>query len=64
MKGKKKTVKYPQNLPLKAQIEESGISITQLAKKIGCSREVLSLIVNGRYLGINIVPRLLEELNK
>jgi hypothetical protein len=64
MKGKKKLVKYPQNLPLKAEIDKAGLSISQMAKRIGCSRETLSLTVNGHYLGTNIVPRLREELSK
>jgi len=60
----KKKVKFPENLHLKKQIEESGRSITYYAGKLKLSRLVVSNTVNGHYKGTNIVPRLKELLNQ
>lgn len=57
-----KKVKYPENIQLKGLIAVSGRTITELAKAIGVSRQVLNITVNGHYKGSNIVPRLKQEL--
>ena len=57
-----KKVKYPENLPLKQMVLDSGRSVRHLAKKIGVSTGVLSQTIHGHYKGINIVPRLKREL--
>lgn len=62
MKRKNKPVKYPENLGLRSDLKETGLSIAQMAKRIECSRETLSLTVNGWYKGTNIVPRLKTEI--
>lgn len=58
----KNKVRYPENLPLKLAIVQSGRTVTELADKIGVSRLVLSNTVNGHYKGTNVVPKLKEEL--
>jgi DNA transposition AAA+ family ATPase len=55
-----KKAKYPQNIEMKVSVIRSGLSITDLANKIGVSRQVLSNTLNGHYKGVNIL-RLIEE---
>ncbi|MGZ3753620.1 MAG: hypothetical protein ACXVAY_01595 [Mucilaginibacter sp.] len=64
MQKSKKKVKYPDNLPLKEQVIESGRAIAWYAKKIGVDRQTVSQTINGHYKGTNIVPKLLELLNQ
>ncbi|QTE35992.1 hypothetical protein J3L18_23040 [Mucilaginibacter gossypii] len=64
MEASNKKVKYPENLPLRDSIKESGKSISFLAGKLNISRVVLSNLVNGHYKGNNIVPRLKTLLNQ
>ena len=45
---------------MKVSVIRSGLSITDLANKIGVSRQVLSNTLNGHYKGVNIL-RLIEE---
>ena len=62
MDNARKNVKYPENLPLKVEVVKSGRTIKELAEKIGYSRIILQQTVNGHYKGVNVVPRLKEEL--
>lgn len=59
-----KKILYPENLPLKDKVKESGMSITFLANKIGVSRCVLSNLINGHYKGVRISAELEELLSK
>ena len=62
MLDEEKKVSYPQNIYLKGLIAVSAETSTSLANKIGVSREVVSLTINGHYKGDNIVPKILEVL--
>lgn len=62
MSAEIKNVKYPENRYLKLEVVKADRTITDLANEIGCSREVLSMTVNGHYKGENIVPRLKQVL--
>lgn len=62
MESTTQNVKYPQNLVLKQEIQDSGKSVKHLARKIKCSTTVLSLIINGHYLGTRLKELLKEEL--
>ncbi|MBD1394296.1 hypothetical protein [Mucilaginibacter glaciei] len=54
----KKKVKFPENLPLKAEVKKSGRSIRWYAQQIGVDRQTVSQTINGHYKGTNIVPKL------
>ncbi len=58
----KKEVKYPENLYLRFEIFKSGRQSQELAQKIGVSRLIISRTINGHYKGINVVPKLKQEL--
>ncbi|PSL06573.1 helix-turn-helix domain-containing protein [Cecembia rubra] len=62
MSGQNKKVRYPQNKYLKVEVVKAERTIKDIAKEIGCSREVVSMIVNGHYKGDNIVPKIKEIL--
>lgn len=64
MNSANKKVKYPENLALKEQVIASGKSVSFLAKKLGVSRCVLSMLINGHYKGVRIAKLLSEELSK
>lgn len=53
---------YPQNIYLKGLIAVSQETTVSLADKIGHSRRVVSLTINGRYKGGNIIPKIFEAL--
>jgi len=61
---KKAKVKYPENLPLKQAIVDSGRSIQWYADKMKYNRQTVSQTVNGHYRGKNVVPKLIELLNQ
>lgn len=58
----KNKVRYPENLPLKLAIVQSGRTVTELADTIGVSRLVLSNTINGHYKGTNVIRKLKEEI--
>lgn len=62
MTHNKKTVRYPENIYLKDEVENSGLSVTELAEKIGYNRWTVSRTINGHYLGKKIVPLIKTEL--
>jgi len=64
MLNEEKNVSYPQNIYLRGLIAVSTESVTSLADKLGVSRRVVSLTINGHYKGDNIVPKILEELGE
>ncbi len=64
METKKKVIKYPENLPLKQAVTNSGITIRHLSKLIGVSTLNISLTINGHYKGVNIKAKLTHILNQ
>ncbi len=62
MTTSKKKVRYPQNLPLKQAVKDSGFKISGLAKRIGYCSLTVSQTINGHYLGTKVVPLLRKEL--
>lgn len=62
MKATSKKRRYPENLPLKQAVLDSGMSVKHLAKKISVSTVVLSNTINGNYKGTRIVSLLKQEL--
>lgn len=64
MTTEEKNVKYPENIPLKKRITESGKSVKFIASKIGYSTMVVSRTIHGHYKGMYIVPLIENELNK
>lgn len=63
MQFSKKEIRYPQNLPLKHFLKQSGRSVQHIADKIGVTREVVSNTIHGHYKGENIKPLIMAELN-
>lgn len=59
----KKVIKYPENLPLKAAVTASGISIRQLAKLIGVTPQIISYTINGHYKGTSHVTKINKIIN-
>ncbi len=64
MLKKKKEAKYPSNLMLKALVKRSGYKTEFLAKKLGISRPLLALTLNGHRKSTRIVTELTEFLAK
>jgi AraC-like DNA-binding protein len=63
MNATKKKVRYPENIALRGKVAVSGRTIKELAEKIGCSRKLLSELVNGHYKGSRLKTLLEQELN-
>lgn len=57
-----KEVRYPENKYLAVEVYKAGISQKALAKKVGCSRKTLNETINGHYKGVNIIPKIKQEL--
>lgn len=57
-----KPVKYPENLYLKQLQKESGKTVRHIAKKVGVTERIISMTIHGHYKGLNIVPRILAEI--
>ena len=55
-------MKYPENLYLKDEVENSGQTVKHIAKVLGVSRKVVSDTINGHYKGTNIIPLLKSHL--
>lgn len=64
MQAKEKKVKYPENLYLRLEVYKDPRTHTEIANAIGVSRKVISDVINGKYKGTNVVPKLLAELKK
>lgn len=62
MVTKNKPPKYPENKYLAHEVFKSDLTTSELAKKVGCSRKIISEIINGHYKGVNIIPRIKAEL--
>ena len=58
----KKVRFYEDNLRLKEAIKEAGITVTELANRVGYHRNVVSACVNGYYKGTNLIPLIEKEL--
>ncbi|SUJ26377.1 Uncharacterised protein [Sphingobacterium spiritivorum] len=58
----KQKMKYPENLYLKDEVENSGQTVKHIAKVLGVSRKVVSDTINGHYKGTNIIPLLKSHL--
>lgn len=56
--------KYPENMKLKELVRQSGRSGRWYANKIGVSEKLISDVINGKYKGSNIVPKLLSLINQ
>lgn len=58
----KKPARYPENKYLALEVFKSGMTLKDLAQKIGYSREAVNNVVNGHYKGTRIIPKLKKEL--
>lgn len=59
-----KKIKYPDNLYLRVLVFEDPRTQQEIADAIGFSRKTLNDTINGKYKGENLIPILLENLNK
>ena len=55
---------FPENLELKARMVKSGITQGELSKRMGVSRQAINEVLNGHRKGINLIPKINEELKK
>lgn len=61
--GKKSlTPRYPENILIKSQVVERGLSQEEIALKLDVSRQIINRTLNGHHKGENIIPRIKDLL--